>query len=69
VVRLGIFQPGEALAEAGSQLPLPNQAFAANLTKWGAAANAQSDFGGGLAALGVFVALSSVVFIRKLRPE
>jgi hypothetical protein len=67
--RLGIFKIGDALVDAGNQLPLTDRSFADNMVRWGTAANAQADFGPGLAALGLFTALSSVVFLRKLQAE
>ena len=69
VVRLEIFRVGDALADAGNQLPLTDRTFANNLVRSGNAANAESDFGGGLAGLAIFAALSSVVFLRKLQAE
>ncbi len=66
--RQHVFKLDQALQSAGSKLPLLNPQFATNLTSAGKQAQA-SDFNGALAALGAFVALSSVVFFRKLKPE
>lgn len=67
-VRSGILRPDQALITAGEDLPLTNRQFAESLTRAGGRAQA-SDFHGALAALGGFVALSSFVFLRRLRPE
>ena len=67
-VRQGIFHVDNALTSAATDLPLLNQNFARDLQR--AAGRAQAkDFGGALASLGVFVALSSFVFLRRLKPE
>jgi hypothetical protein len=67
-VRSGILRPDAALITAGESLPITNRNFADGLTRAGTRAQA-NDFNGALASLGVFVALSSVVFMRRLRPE
>lgn len=67
-VRSGILRPDAALIMAGEELPLTNRQFAESLTRAGDRAQA-TDFDGALAALGGFVVLSSLVFLRRLRPE
>jgi hypothetical protein len=67
-VRQGIFRLDSALATAGESLPLLDQQFAKNLSSAGKKAES-NDFNGALGSLGVFVALSSFVFLRRLRPE
>jgi hypothetical protein len=67
-VRAGILKLDTALIAAGEGLPLLDQGFARNLTRTGKKAE-PTDFNGALASLGVFVALSSFVFLRRLRPE
>jgi ABC-2 type transport system permease protein len=67
-VRQEVFRLDTALADAASQLPLLDQRLVGNITTAGKKAEA-TDFDGALASLGVFVALSSWVFFRKLRPE
>jgi hypothetical protein len=57
-----------ALISASEDLPLIDARFAANLGKAGKKAE-PADFKGALASLAVFVALSSFVFMRRLRPE
>ncbi len=67
-VRQEVFRLDQALTEAAEGLPLLDQRTVANLA--GAGRRAQStDFTGALVALGFFVAGSSFVFFRKLRPE
>ena len=67
-VRQGIFRLDDALLAAGEGLPLTDKQFAQNLTKFGQRAQT-SDFNGAFASLGVFVVLSSFIFLRRLRPE
>lgn len=67
-VRQEFFRLDAALADASSKLPLLDQRFVGNLAAAGKRAEA-TDFTGALAGLGVFVAASSLVFFRKLRPE
>lgn len=67
-VRQEVLRLDRALTVAADQLPLLNQHFAANLRRSGQKA-ATDDFAGSLAALGVFVVLTSGLFFRKLRPE
>jgi len=67
-VRQTVFRLDTALTDAGAKLPFLNQRFADNLKKSGEMAQA-TDVGGALAGLGVLTVLSSVVFLRKLRPE
>jgi ABC-2 type transport system permease protein len=67
-VRQGIFRLDTAFTAAGEGLPLLDQSFANNLSRAGRKAEAK-DFNGALASLAAFVALSSFVFLRKLRPE
>jgi ABC-2 type transport system permease protein len=68
VVRQEVFRLDRALTDAGEQLPILNQQFVKNLTTTGKAAE-PVDFSGALASLAGFIALSSFVFLRKLRPE
>ena len=67
-VRQGILRIDTALISAAETLPLTDQRFAQNL---GAAGKkvVPNDFNGSLASLGVFVVLSSFVFLRRMRPE
>jgi hypothetical protein len=67
-VRQEVFRLDSALSDAAANLPLLDQRFATNLAAAGKKAEA-ADFDGALASLGVFVAASSFVFFRKLRPE
>ncbi len=67
-VRSGILRPDAALIAAGEELPLTDRQFADNLTRAGNRTQAD-DFNGALASLGAFVALSSIVFLRRIRPE
>jgi ABC-2 type transport system permease protein len=67
-VRQGILRLDTALTLAGENLPLTDQRFARNLSTAGKKAES-TDFNAALASLGAFVALSSFVFLRKLRPE
>jgi ABC-2 type transport system permease protein len=67
-VRQEVFRLDTALTDASTKLPLLDQRFAANLANAGRHAEA-TDLNGALVSLGVFVAASSFVFFRKLRPE
>lgn len=67
-VRQEVLRLDTALTNAATKLPLLDQHFAGNLERAGGKAT-PTDFGGALAALGGFVALSSFVFFRRLRPE
>jgi hypothetical protein len=67
-VRQQILRPDAALLRAGRELPLLSQQFGSNLTRAGEHAQA-NDFAGALAGLAVLAAVSSTVFLRKLRPE
>lgn len=67
-IRQETFRLDTALTDAATNLPLLDQRFVANLSAAGKKAEA-TDFKGALVALGAFVALSSVVFLRKIRPE
>lgn len=66
--RAGILRPDEALITAGAELPITNRQFADSLTRAGNRTRS-SDFNGALGALAGFVALSSFVFLRRLRPQ
>lgn len=67
-VRQGVLRLDTALTTAAETLPLVDQRFARNLSTAGQKA-ATTDFNGALASLGVFIVLSSFVFLRRLRPE
>jgi ABC-2 type transport system permease protein len=67
-VRQGVFKLDSALTTAGEVLPITNKDFTRQLQRAGTRAQT-SDFNGALISLGAFVALSSVVFLRRLRPE
>jgi ABC-2 type transport system permease protein len=68
MVRLEVFSLSNALADAAEQLPMLNARFAESLKN--ASVKAESDdFKGSLGALAAFCALSSVVFLRRIRPE
>ena len=56
------------LIDAAEKLPLLDANFARKLQRGGERA-APDSLPGTLGSLGAFVALSSVVFLRKLRPE
>jgi ABC-2 type transport system permease protein len=67
-VRLKVFSLSDALADAATQLPMLNDRFVKNLTA--ASVKAEPiDYQGALWALAAFCALSSVVFLRRIRPE
>lgn len=67
-VRQGILRLDTALIEAAETLPLIDRQLSQNLGRAGQKVE-PDDFNGGLASLGVFVVLSSFVFLRRLRPE
>jgi ABC-2 type transport system permease protein len=67
-VRQSVFRLDDALTEAGEKLPIASQRFANGLTDAGKHAESD-DLVGALASLAAFCALSSVVFLRKFRPE
>ncbi len=66
--RQTVFKLDTALSDAAAKLPLIDQKFVSNMAKAGEKA-AATDSNGSLAGLGVFVVISSFVFLRKLRPE
>jgi hypothetical protein len=67
-VRQGMLKLDSALSIAGEELPLLNRRLAENLSAGGRRAKTD-DFNSALVSLGIFVALSSVVFLRRLKPE
>jgi ABC-2 type transport system permease protein len=67
-VRLKVFSLSDALSDAAEQLPLLNERFVQSL-KAGATRATPVDHRGALGALAAFIALSSVVFLRRIRPE
>jgi ABC-type transport system involved in multi-copper enzyme maturation permease subunit len=67
-VREAVFQLDDVLTEAGTELPILSQSMAADLTRAGQNVE-PADLYGSLAGLGFIVALSSLVFLRKLRAE
>ena len=67
-VRSGVFRLDEALATVANDLPLTDQRFARNIGAAGKMTET-TDLNGALIGLGVFVVLSSFVFLRKMRPE
>lgn len=67
-VRQEILNLDTALSNAAESLPLLDQRFASNVASLARRAGS-TDFNGALVALGFFVAGSSFVFFRKLRPE
>ncbi len=67
-VRLKVFSLSDALSDAATQLPLLNERFAEAL-KNGAVRAEPADYQGALIGLGAFIALSSVIFLRRIRPE
>ena len=66
--RQGILRLDTALTSAAENLPLIDQRFARNLERAGKEART-NDFNGAMTSLGIFVVLSSFVFLRRLRPE
>lgn len=67
MVRLQIFDLSDSF-DAAAELPMLNARFAQSLKSAGTRAES-NDFKGALGALAVFCALSSVVFLRRIRPE
>lgn len=67
-VRQEVFRLDTALADAAGKLPLMDQQLVTNMTIAGKKAE-PTDFNGSLLTLGAFIALSSWVFFRRLRPE
>ncbi len=66
--RLGILKLDTALTIAAEVLPTTNADFSRNLQRAGGKAQA-ADFNGALVGLGVFIVASSLIFMRRLRPE
>lgn len=66
-VRQGVFRLDAALS-AAEGLPLIDPSFSSNM-KSAAAKFTPADYSGAVASLGVFVVLSSFVFLRRMRPE
>jgi hypothetical protein len=67
-VRQTVLQLDAALSDAGTQLPLVNQNLAESLVRKGTDAQPR-DFQGALIALGAMTALSSAIFLRRLKSE
>ncbi len=67
-VRLEAFNVADAFSDAATQLPFLNPRFAESLQNAGKK-SAATDYTGALAGLGVFIAASSVVFLRRIKPE
>ncbi len=67
-VRKSVLRIDTAYADAAAKLPLLDQQVVEKLKRSGEE-TASKDLPGTLRALGLFVVLSSVVFLRKLRPE
>jgi ABC-2 type transport system permease protein len=67
-VRHGVFRVDEAFTTAAEGLPILDQRLVENLNRAGQKA-VSKDFNGALVSLGAFIALSSFVFLRRLRPE
>jgi ABC-2 type transport system permease protein len=67
-VQRGVFQLDAALITAADALPITDKGFVRSLRNAGNWLR-PDDFNGALWSLGAFVALSSVVFLRRLRPE
>ena len=67
-VREAVFKVDEALEQVGTELPFLDRSVANSFVQVGRKAEAK-DLPGSIAGLGVFVALSSVVFFRRLRSE
>lgn len=66
--RIGILDPSSALLSAAATLPISNKEFSASLERKGHDVKS-TDFHGALYSLGGFVLLSSVVFLRRIKPE
>ncbi len=66
--RKSVLRLDAAFADAAGKLPLINQGVVEDLNRRSGDAAAK-DLPGTLQSLGLFVVLSSVVFLRKLRPE
>jgi ABC-2 type transport system permease protein len=66
--RRGIIKLDTAFSTISEGLPMLDRNFARNLTEASGKIRT-GDFKGSLAALGAFVALSSFVFLRRIRPE
>jgi ABC-2 type transport system permease protein len=67
-VRQGILRLDTALLDVSENLPFIDERLARNLGEFGKKAGT-NDFNGALGSLGVFVVLSSFVFLRRMRPE
>lgn len=67
-IRKEVFRLDAALTAAGAELPIVDQRLAGNIEAMGKSAETKSTTAAAV-SLGVFVALSSVAFFRKLRPE
>jgi hypothetical protein len=67
-IRLEVFGLAHALSDAATQLPLLNKDFSSTLMR-GSVKAQPTDYRGALGALAAFCALSSVVFLRRIRPE
>jgi hypothetical protein len=68
ILRQSIFRVDEVLIKAGETLPLVNRSMARNLVKAGQHEQSH-DAAGAAVGLAALVAVSSVVFSKKLRPE
>jgi hypothetical protein len=67
-VQAGVLRVDVAFTDAAKKLPLLDPRFVRKLERTGQEV-AGTNLSGALKALGLFVVLSSVVFLRKLRPE
>jgi ABC-2 type transport system permease protein len=67
MVRLQLFNVSDAFGDA-MNLPMLSKQFSTNLGN-ASRKTASTDFQGALGALAAFCALSSVVFLRRIRPE
>jgi hypothetical protein len=63
-----VFQGGEILTRAATMIPLLNADVTRNLKEAGAVLGAD-NLGGALIGLAILVALASLVFARRLKPE
>jgi ABC-2 type transport system permease protein len=68
MTREAVFELDQALTRAGETLPLMNQRLADNLSEAGKQIRPR-ELRGVVVGLGALVALSSLVFFRRLRPE